>query len=304
MKGARVLLVEPVPAELDRLSEVLREAGCKVAAISRADAVLALTRAFRPELVVVGLHGQDLESMRTGKRVHRRFRGTVPTLYVGEVRNPAARRCCFEQGRAIGIIPRTAPAEELLARLRAVLAYGAATEEALRLRVQQRPTSMHDGPTGLYNRAFLHELVGVEVGRAERHGGGFCVGVAELDGFLSLHRSFGEAVCERVMVYAGRLLRSALRESDVLARVGPYHFGVLLPAMGAQDVPVVLERVGRRFHSARVAVEGATVFPRLTAAMASFPDTPGPAERLFARALQELDRAREQKVPWSPRAAV
>jgi two-component system, cell cycle response regulator len=294
-RGARVLVMEPDPAKLERLADVLRRAGCRVAALSRPNAALALTRAFRPDAAIIGVCGPDLAGLRVGRRIDRRFQGSVPVLYLGDASNSEARRFSFAQGKALAILPREVDREELLAGLRATLAFRNAVEARVRSELETRPKSMHDDATGLFTRAFLMELVASEARRGERYGGCFSVAIVELDEFMALRERFGEGVCERLTAYAALVLKQTLRDSDVVARVGNYHLGVLLPGMPAETAGALLDRVARRFASASFELHGERVTPTVSLGMASFPDVVGPAEQMFVRAIQELDRARGER---------
>ncbi len=296
VKGAKVLLAVPDGALLDRLSQSLRDAGMRVVALNRLDALVPLTRAFRPDLALLGADADPKESARAGRRVWRRFRGAVPVVYLGEVADPDGRTFLFEEGRGLGIVSPRAPASEWVAFVRRTLAFRDGVVQAERAAHELRSPSMHDDATGLYNRRFLLELVGCELRRRERHGGSFCVLIGELDDFARFRRTHGEDACERLMAGCASLLRGSLREADVLARVGRYHFGALLPGMTAEALPELLGRLERRLGAGHLRVdggEGGTVTAAMTFGHASFPDVVGPAQRIFAQAIQSLDRARE-----------
>lgn len=303
VRSGRVLLVEEDAAELDRVAGALREAGLRVVALNRPDALVPLARAFRPEVVVLGVRGPEAAAARIGRRLHRKFRGTVPVLYLGDPEDRALREVCFGVGAGMELFAPQAM-EELVRRIRALLAFRSAISTADRVEFEARAPTLHDEVTGLYNRRFLLELVGAEARRAERYGGQFAVMIAELADFLALRDRFGEESCNRLMVYCSVLLKQSLREADVIARVGRYHFGVLLPGMPQELLPRMIDRLGRRLSLARFQLEGRAVRAEMTFGAASFPDVVGTAPQIFARAIQELDRARDERRAGPPRAAV
>jgi two-component system cell cycle response regulator len=303
-KGARVLLTVSDPDELDRLSGALRDAGLRVASLNRLDALVPLTRVFKPDLALVGVGGTPLEAARVGRQVSRRFGGAVPVLYLGDVGDAHARRALFEHGHCLQLLPRGPSAEELLSRIRAVLSFRAAVAEAERGALEERSPLLHDEVTDLYNRRFLLEQVALELRRCERHGGGFSVLIAELDDFLECRKEHGEDVCDRLMVYCATLLRQGLRDADVVARVGRYHFGVLLPGMPAEQLACLVERLERRLALARFDFGRQPARASMTFGAASFPDVMGPPQQIFASAIQSLDRARDNRSGGAPLAAI
>jgi diguanylate cyclase (GGDEF)-like protein len=107
-------------------------------------------------------------------------------------------------------------------------AIGAALGARLEL---QRLRSMpgRDALTGLPDaRAFQAQLER-EMSRARRHGVPLGLAFVDLDRFGALNARYGREAGDAVLAEVALVLRLALRESDVLARVGGDQFGVLLP---------------------------------------------------------------------------
>ncbi len=100
--------------------------------------------------------------------------------------------------------------------------------------------SIHDPLTGLYNRAYFEE----ELARLDR-GRKFPVSVlvADLDGLKKINDQFGHAAGDQVLCQAARLLQSAFRAEDGLARIGGDEFAVLLPEVGRIEAEEVVHRV-------------------------------------------------------------
>jgi diguanylate cyclase (GGDEF)-like protein len=107
-------------------------------------------------------------------------------------------------------------------------AIGAALGARLEL---QRLRSMpgRDPLTGLPDARAFQGLLESEMSRARRHGVPLGLALVDLDRFGSLNARHGRPAGDDVLAEAALVLRLALRESDVLARVGGDQFGVLLP---------------------------------------------------------------------------
>jgi diguanylate cyclase (GGDEF)-like protein len=117
---------------------------------------------------------------------------------------------------------RTANLEELSRRL--------LLDSAQRLRAEEdaRRQAFTDEMTGLYNRRALLALGEplLQEGRAS----GFRISVlyADVDGLKRVNDTLGHAAGDRLIVAAARALRSALRETDLVARVGGDEFCAIL----------------------------------------------------------------------------
>ncbi len=99
-----------------------------------------------------------------------------------------------------------------------------------------------DELTGLPNRRVLAEQLAQSMARARRgkHLIGFlCI---DLDGFKLVNDSFGQPTGDRLLADAGQRLRSRLRQSDTLARIGGDEFAVILdPIKAPEDAQRVAE---------------------------------------------------------------
>ncbi len=107
-------------------------------------------------------------------------------------------------------------------------ALGAALGARLEL---QRLRSMpgRDPVTGLPDARAFQNLLESELSRARRHGVPLGLASLDLDRFGALNARHGRAVGDAVLAEVALVLRLALRESDILARIGDDQFGVLLP---------------------------------------------------------------------------
>jgi diguanylate cyclase (GGDEF)-like protein/putative nucleotidyltransferase with HDIG domain len=84
-----------------------------------------------------------------------------------------------------------------------------------------------DELTGLPNHRAFRERLAEEVARAQRHDRPLTVALLDVDGFRDLNDRAGLDVADEVLMEIGSLLRGAVREEDVLARLGADEYGVI-----------------------------------------------------------------------------
>ncbi len=118
------------------------------------------------------------------------------------------------------------------------------------LRRQVTHLTLHDGLTGLPNRAYLEErardLLGPGTGRSRAAPDAFMAGAIflDLDGFTAVNDSVGHGAGDLVLAQAARRLRAALASRDVVARWGSDEFAVLIErAVSAQEIADIAERL-------------------------------------------------------------
>jgi diguanylate cyclase (GGDEF)-like protein len=100
-----------------------------------------------------------------------------------------------------------------------------------------------DPLTNLYNQRLFWELLGYEIGRAQRHGQKFSLLVIDLDNFKDINDSHGHIFGDRFLTGIADVIHSALRDGDILARYGGDEFVVVLPDADEEQVFFVATRI-------------------------------------------------------------
>jgi diguanylate cyclase len=99
-----------------------------------------------------------------------------------------------------------------------------------------------DPLTQVLNRRGLEESFRVESARAARYATPLAAVLIDLDNFKKLNDSLGHLAGDRALVHLVQTVRASLRPTDLLARIGGEEFCVLLPATGADEAVVAVER--------------------------------------------------------------
>ncbi|MGH7693544.1 MAG: diguanylate cyclase domain-containing protein, partial [Gemmatimonadaceae bacterium] len=110
---------------------------------------------------------------------------------------------------------------------------------------QLRHDSLHDGLTGLPNRAYFMRRLADATDRSRRMGDSlFAVVFLDLDDFKLINDSMGHHVGDEVIMAVARRLEECVRGGDIVARLGGDEFAILLErVVDARDTAIVAERV-------------------------------------------------------------
>ena len=117
---------------------------------------------------------------------------------------------------------------------------GRSLERAIRYAIDRKRTevqlahlALHDGLTGLPNRALFDDRLGTAL-RRRRAGRGVAVLFVDIDGFKRINDSLGHGTGDAVLCEAAARLRAAVRPGDTVARLGGDEFTVLCEDLGEE----------------------------------------------------------------------
>lgn len=100
-----------------------------------------------------------------------------------------------------------------------------------------------DDLTGLYNHRYLQIALDQEIRRAERYGLDFSLAFIDLDYFKTVNDTHGHLTGSSVLRELGTLLRSCVRDADLLFRYGGDEFTALLVETDIRGAGVAAERI-------------------------------------------------------------
>ena len=116
----------------------------------------------------------------------------------------------------------------------------AQTREVLELRAQTDPL------TGLYNHRFFHERLRAELIRAGRSHDSVSLLMVDIDDFKKVNDVHGHGAGDHVLIELAQILRTTVRGSDVVCRLGGEEFGVIMPSSDAGDALGLSSRISQR----------------------------------------------------------
>jgi diguanylate cyclase (GGDEF)-like protein/PAS domain S-box-containing protein len=109
--------------------------------------------------------------------------------------------------------------------------------------------------TGVANRRHFMVLAEQELSRSQRYGGPLSVFMIDVDHFKAVNDCHGHKIGDKVLQTLGVLSRQALRDVDVIGRLGGEEFGVVLPQTDFEHAMEVAERLRKTIAAAKVPIE-------------------------------------------------
>jgi diguanylate cyclase (GGDEF)-like protein len=120
-----------------------------------------------------------------------------------------------------------------------------------------------DGKTGLLNAGTWRKEASAEVNRASRTRARVAVALIDIDDLKTFNDAYGHLAGDSALGMVAGLLRSLLREYDIVGRFGGDEFAVLFPQTDADHAHAVMERLRAQIASAAVDPGAGSANPQL-----------------------------------------
>ncbi|ABQ27465.1 diguanylate cyclase [Geotalea uraniireducens Rf4] len=143
--------------------------------------------------------------------------------------------------------------------------------EAKRLMNTLRESSLKDPLTGLHNRRFLQEYTEKLVAGAKRRRTLVGLIMCDLDYFKQVNDAYGHNVGDIVLRETASIIRTSVREADIVVRFGGEEFLVVLFDIGAGDALNVAEKIRVNVQNARIKIPEGVIQKTISLGVSEFP---------------------------------
>ena len=153
---------------------------------------------------------------------------------------------------------------------------------------------MHDSLTGLLNHGSFIELFQQELQRAGRYNEELVLLILDLDKFKRINDTYGHLYGDYVLKDTSEILKSAVRNIDIVARYGGEEFAVVLVKAGKKDSIETARRIVRSVGEHNFKYDGISVNMTISAGMAEYPFGGKNVKELIGNADSAMYEAKKQ----------
>ncbi|MDQ3929898.1 MAG: GGDEF domain-containing protein, partial [Chloroflexota bacterium] len=166
-------------------------------------------------------------------------------------------------------------------------------KEVTSLQEQLREQALRDPLTGLFNRRYLEETLGLELAGSGRAQQPLSLVLLDVDRFKQINDTYGHHAGDRMLKALAQLLTANTRAGDVVSRYGGEEFVVVLPGATAEDAEQRAEEWREAFASLHLEHGLDTLSTTLSAGIAAYPEHGYTPEKLLHAADEALYTAKQ-----------
>lgn len=177
-------------------------------------------------------------------------------------------------GSIVQLIGRTDTPDTLRSKLPLVNVYLRETAPVLetkRLMDSLRESTLRDAMTGLNNRRFLEEYVETLVAGVQRKNGQVSILMLDLDYFKMVNDTYGHDAGDTLLKALSKVLRQAVRASDLVIRYGGEEFMIVLLDSDTEHALTVAENIRMAVEKLKVQINGAVLQKTISIGIAGYP---------------------------------
>ena len=143
--------------------------------------------------------------------------------------------------------------------------------ETKRLLSKLRKSSLTDPMTGLHNRRFLEECLDQLVASLLRRNKNMGLAMCDLDFFKQVNDQHGHDVGDSVLKETANIIKSSVREADIVIRFGGEEFLVLLVDLEDGYAIEVAQKIRSRIENASFKIPGGCLKKTISIGISEFP---------------------------------
>jgi diguanylate cyclase (GGDEF)-like protein len=115
--------------------------------------------------------------------------------------------------------------------------------------------AMYDYLTNIYNRRAFFKRTKEEIARIKRHGETLSIILTDIDKFKNINDTYGHDVGDKVLKHFAKVLKSGIRQYDVVARLGGEEFIILLSNANIEEAFKRAEHIRKQIEESKVFIK-------------------------------------------------
>jgi two-component system cell cycle response regulator len=270
--NTNILLVDSDQAQTTVLSEVLKKAGYNPSIANDGFKALAQCKVRTPDLIVVDLHMPLMGGLAVANRLKAEEKTNgLPFIYVGN-RGQEIPKIVNSQVGEEDVLIKPVQAQELLARIKALLMQKSLTEELKKKEAQLKELSLFDPETALKSPRYMEEFLKTAIKQSRRYKVPVSVLVVGIDHHEQILQKLGREASDELVAELAKHATRQMRDSDIAARTGAFEITIVLTVTDCVGAIELAERLRHKVKQTGFNISGRTVAITVSTGICQFTD--------------------------------
>lgn len=266
----KILLVDDSKLIMGFGKSILSKEGYNVIYAPNGNEALEMVSVENPDLILLDVVMPGMDGYEVCKRVKAAEKTRdIPIIMLTSKGETADKVKGLNLG-AVDYVTKPFDAGELIARVKTQLRVKELHKALQEKNKQLQELANKDGLTDLYNHRYLQERLIKEIERAKRYNIDLSFVLVDIDYFKRFNDTYGHQTGDAILKTLGRILKKALRESDMAARYGGEEFALILVHTGSNTAQEAAERLRSTVESYEFEVDNHHFQVTISLGIASF----------------------------------
>ena len=151
-------------------------------------------------------------------------------------------------------------------------------------------SAITDKLTGLYSRGYFDHFLDLEIKRSSRQNTLLVLLLIDIDNFKQINDTFGHLSGDRILRQLGELLKTNIREIDMVARYGGEEFAVVMSNTDLTEAKQVAERIRQSIQA--YSFKPLKIFVTVSIGIAMYPSDANSLDELIEKSDSSLYQAK------------
>ena len=240
---ATILIVEDSLESAQLMEYELLDEGFEVSIANSGEQCLDLAVTTMPDLILLDMYMPGMNGLETLEKLKRLAEiANIPVIMVSASEATQDVIRALDLGASDYVI-KPVVFQVLAARMRSALRLKQATEQLESANRDLKRLATTDPLTKLSNRGYFFSLAKAEFSKAQRHKRPLSIIMLDVDNFKSINDTYGHAAGDAALSSLSKTLTKAIRDSDIVGRVGGEEFAVCCPDADLNGALAISERI-------------------------------------------------------------
>ncbi|MDX9703401.1 MAG: diguanylate cyclase [Candidatus Auribacterota bacterium] len=258
---AKILIVDDDKRIVEMLEIGLSSIGYEIIPAYDGESAVALVHSEVPDIILLDINLPKKDGFQVCRQIREEVENNYIPIIMITARDDLSSKVEGLDTGADDYITKPVDIKELMARVKSMLRIKNLQDELRSAKDELQELAVRDYLTNCYNRRYFMEIFQLELKKAARYKRDIVCIMLDLDRFKHINDTYGHPAGDKILCALAELMKSNLRDSDIIGRYGGEEFIFLLPQITQKEqLQYICERLRSVVETTPFKVDNTDVF--------------------------------------------